>query len=111
MHPIQHQRHQRPSQTRSLRVTLAALALAASGFAAGAVHASHRRRAGQRSREEFRWQGQVQPGQNVEIRGVNGGIDAAPSSSGQIEVTRAQDRPTSPTCARSASSSCRTRKA
>lgn len=85
MHPIQSPRTQRPSPTRSLRVTLAALALAASGFAAGAITPAAAQDSD--SREDFRWQGQVQPGQNVEVRGVNGGIDAEPSSSGQIEVT------------------------
>jgi hypothetical protein len=88
MHPIQHQRHQRPSQTRSFHMTLAAVALAASGFTAGVfTPATAAAAQASASREEFRWQGQVQPGQNVEIRGVNGGIDASPSSSGQIEVT------------------------
>jgi hypothetical protein len=82
MHPIH---SQRPSQTRSLRVTLAALALTMSGLAAGI--ATPATAAAQDSRDEFRWQGQVQPGQNVEIRGVNGGIKAEPSSSGQVEVT------------------------
>jgi hypothetical protein len=72
-----------PSPTRSLRVTLAALALALSvGALAPATAAAQ-----DDTREDFRWQGQIQPGQNVEIRGVNGAIDAAPSSSGQVEVT------------------------
>lgn len=87
MHPIQNQRNQRPSPTRSLRMTLAALAIAASGFAAGVFTPATAAAQDSDAREEFRWQGQVQPGQNVEIRGVNGGIDAEPSSSGQIEVT------------------------
>ena len=87
MHPIQNQRHQRPSPTRSLRMTLAALAIAASGLAAGVFTPATAAAQASDSREEFRWQGQVQPGQNVEIRGVNGGIDAEPSSSGQVEVT------------------------
>ena len=66
---------------RSLHVTLAALALAAGFFTPTTAAAQ-----GSDAREEFRWQGQVQPGQNVEVRGVNGGIDAQPSSSGQVEV-------------------------
>jgi hypothetical protein len=78
--PIQH-----PSPTRLLRVTLAALALTVSGLAAGALTPATAA-AQTDAREEFRWQGQIQPGQNVEIRGVNGGIDAEPSSSGQVEV-------------------------
>lgn len=81
MHPTQSQR-----PTRSLRMTLAALALAVSGLA-GVSSPATAAAQNSDSREEFRWQGQVQPGQNLEIRGVNGGIDAEPSSSGQIEVT------------------------
>lgn len=84
MHPIQIPLRQRPR--RSPRLTLAAVALAVSGFTAGAFTPATAAAQGSDSREEFRWQGQVQPGQNVEIRGVNGGIDATPSSSGQIEV-------------------------
>jgi uncharacterized protein YaiE (UPF0345 family) len=76
MRPMQH-----PIQR---RVTLAALALTMSGLAAGLFTPATA--AAQESRDEFRWQGQIQPGQNVEIRGVNGGIDAQPSSSGQVEV-------------------------
>lgn len=88
MHPIQQQRRRRPSQTRSLHATLAALALAAStGLALGVCTPAAAAAQASASREEFRWQGQVQPGQNVEIRGVNGGIDASPSSSGRVEVT------------------------
>jgi uncharacterized protein YaiE (UPF0345 family) len=71
--------------TRSLGVTLATLALAMSGLAAG-VFTPATAAAQSGAREEFRWQGQVQPGQNVEIRGVNGGIEAEPSGSNQIEV-------------------------
>lgn len=82
MHPIQIPLHLRPR--RSPRLPLAAVALAVSGLAAGAFTPAAA--AAQESRDEFRWQGQVQPGQNVEIRGVNGGIDATPSSSGQIEL-------------------------
>jgi hypothetical protein len=85
MHPIHSQLRQRPS--RSSRMTLAALACAAIGFAAGVFTPATAAAQASDSRDEFRWQGQVQPGQNVEIRGVNGGIDAQPSSSGQIEVT------------------------
>jgi putative adhesin len=86
MRPIQHQRHQRPSPARSRRMTLATLALAVSGVAAGVLTPATAAAQNSSSREEFRWQGQVQPGQTVEIRGVNGGIDAEPSGSGQIEV-------------------------
>jgi hypothetical protein len=68
---------------KSLQVTLAALALTVSGLAMPATADAQN----SSSRDEFRWQGQVQPGQNVEIRGVNGDINAEPSSSGQVEVT------------------------
>ena len=37
-------------------------------------------------REEFKWSGQISPGQTVEVKGVNGAIRAEPSSSGQVEV-------------------------
>ena len=83
MSPIQ---HQRPSPTRLLRTTLTALALTLTGLAAGALTPATAA-AQNEMREEFSWQGQIQPGQNVEVRGVNGGIDASPSSSGQVEVT------------------------
>jgi hypothetical protein len=86
MRPIHNPiRSQRPSTTRSLRITLAALALTMSGLAAGA--ATPATAFAQASGDQFQWRGQVQPGQNVEIRGVNGGIKAEPSSSGQVEVT------------------------
>ena len=98
------------SPTRSLRVTLTALALTLSGLAAGALTPATAA-AQSDAREDFRWQGQIQPGQNVEIRGVNGSIDAEPSTSGQVEVSAHQDRPQNPTRATSASSSSRTRKA
>jgi hypothetical protein len=70
----------------SLRVTLAAVALAVSGFTASAFTPAAAAAQSSQSGNEFRWQGQVQAGQNVEVRGVNGGIDASPSSSGQVEV-------------------------
>jgi hypothetical protein len=65
-------------------MTLTALALTLTGLTAGALTPAA---AQGQSREDFNWKGQIQPGQDVEIRGVNGGIDAAPSSSGQVEVT------------------------
>ena len=79
MSPIQN-----PSPTRSRRVTLTALALALSALTLGTLTPTPA--AAQSSRDEFRWQGQIQPGQNVEVRGVNGGIEASPSSSGQVEI-------------------------
>jgi hypothetical protein len=75
------------SSTRSLRVTLTALALAVSGLAAGAFTPATAAAQNSDAREDFRWQGQIQPGQNVEIRGVNGSVDAEPSTSGQVEVS------------------------
>ena len=64
--------------TRSFRV---ALALALVGFPSLAAA----RQADGRS-ETFRWQGQVAPGQTVEVRGVNGPVRAEPSGSGQVEL-------------------------
>lgn len=37
--------------------------------------------------EEFQWAGVVQPGQAIEIKGVNGNIEAHPTSGSQVEVT------------------------
>ena len=37
--------------------------------------------------ELFQWQGRIAAGQHVEIRGVNGTITAAPSTSGRVDVT------------------------
>jgi uncharacterized protein YaiE (UPF0345 family) len=75
-----------PSPTRLLHVTLTALALTLSGLAAGALTPATAA-AQSEAREDFSWQGQIQPGQDVEIRGVSGSIDAEPSSSGQVEVS------------------------
>jgi len=36
--------------------------------------------------EEFRWSEVVAPGKVVEIKGVNGGIDAGPATGGEVEV-------------------------
>jgi len=38
------------------------------------------------SASDFRWQGTLASGQTLEIKGVNGSIEASPSASGQIEV-------------------------
>ncbi len=51
-------------------VTMAALALATT---AGA--------------EDFRWQGRLAPGKTIEIKGVNGDIEAAPATGSDVEVT------------------------
>lgn len=37
--------------------------------------------------EEFNWEGQIIPGQAIEIKGVNGAVQAFPSQTGQVEVT------------------------
>ena len=39
------------------------------------------------AQEEFRWTGKVAAGQAIEIKGVNGGITATGSASGDVEVT------------------------
>ncbi len=36
---------------------------------------------------DFRWRGRLAAGRVIEIKGVNGGIDAEPSTSGEVEVT------------------------
>ena len=36
--------------------------------------------------EEFRWSGAVAPGKAVEVKGVNGGIEASPASGGEVEL-------------------------
>ncbi len=38
------------------------------------------------TQNDFRWRGRLAAGRVIEIKGVNGGIDAAPSSSGEVEV-------------------------
>lgn len=38
------------------------------------------------SQEEFRWQGRLQAGQTLEVRGINGGVRAEGSSGNQVEV-------------------------
>ena len=37
--------------------------------------------------EDFRWSGAVAPGKVLEIKGVNGGIEASPASGSEVEVT------------------------
>jgi hypothetical protein len=39
------------------------------------------------SADDFRWQGRVAPGKTVEVKGVNGGIEAEAASGGEVEVT------------------------
>src|SRR5262245_29177004 len=52
------------------------LVLAAAAAAAPALRA-----------DDFRWQGRVASGATIEIKGVNGGIDADPASGSEVEVT------------------------
>jgi hypothetical protein len=37
--------------------------------------------------EDFQWHGRIAPGKTVEIRGVNGAVDASPASGDEVEVT------------------------
>lgn len=53
-----------------------AVGLAALTFGVTTLHA-----------DDFHWQGRVAAGGSVEIKGVNGGIEAAPASGSEIEVT------------------------
>lgn len=39
------------------------------------------------STEEFTWEGEIIPGQSLEIKGVNGSVEAAPSSDSRVQVT------------------------
>lgn len=39
-----------------------------------------------RSAADFRWEGTVAPGQTVDVKGVNGPVEARPSASGRVEV-------------------------
>lgn len=64
--------------TRSIRVVLA---LAVMGLPSLATAQQRDDRS-----ETFRWQGQIAPGQTVEVRGVNGPVRAEPSATGQVEV-------------------------
>jgi DUF4097 and DUF4098 domain-containing protein YvlB len=37
--------------------------------------------------EDFSWEGRVAPGQSIEIKGINGDVDARPASGDRVEVT------------------------
>jgi hypothetical protein len=58
--------------------------LLAMAMASGLV--ANEARAQSVSEDEFRWTGRVAAGGSVEIRGVNGGIEALPSTDGQVSV-------------------------
>ncbi len=47
-------------------------------------HATDKR--AKRTAEDFKWSGRVAPGKSIEIKGVNGGISAEPSTGAQVEV-------------------------
>jgi hypothetical protein len=36
--------------------------------------------------EDFRWSGRLKPGQTIEVKGVNGSIEAEPAGGGEVEV-------------------------
>ena len=42
------------------------------------------------AQQDFQWRGRLSAGQTVEIKGINGDIRAAPSASGEVEVTAAR---------------------
>ena len=56
---------------------LGAVLVAAAGSAAAAWAAT----------QDFAWDGRVAPGQAVEIKGINGDVDAGPASGDRVEVT------------------------
>jgi Putative adhesin len=62
---------------KSLATTLLAVAAAATALPAGA----------ERQTEEFQWRGRLAAGQAIEIKGVNGDVDAAPASGDEVEVS------------------------
>src|SRR5207247_3517150 len=39
------------------------------------------------AQSDFQWKGRIAPGQAIEIKGVNGGVHAAPANSNEVEVT------------------------
>jgi hypothetical protein len=63
----------------TLAATITATGAALSATPAAAQDESQRR-------DEFRWQGQIAAGQSVEVRGINGPIHAAPSTSGKVDI-------------------------
>jgi hypothetical protein len=62
---------------KSLATTLLAVAATAAALPARA----------ERQTEEFQWRGRLAAGQVVEIKGVNGDVDAAPASGDEVEVS------------------------
>lgn len=65
---------------------VALLALATTGCEIGRVSSSLRINLGRQADELFEWRGQVTEGQQLEIKGVNGAISAAPATGGSASV-------------------------
>lgn len=78
------------TNTLSNAVAVAALAALALGYAVVAsrtnVSAATPRAAAQQQGNEFRWHEALAAGKVIEIKGVNGSVEATPSSSGEVEV-------------------------
>jgi len=79
------------TNTLSNVVSVAALAALALGYAVvasrrPAASAAPRAAAAQQQGNEFRWHEALAAGKVLEIKGVNGNVEAAPSSSGEVEV-------------------------
>lgn len=55
-------------------------------YRTGAPHATLTASTVNIAQEEFRWQGRVQPGQTIEIKGVNGNVRAEGHGGSQVEV-------------------------
>ena len=78
------------TNTLSNAVTVAALAALALGYAVVAsrthVSAAAPRAAAQQQGNEFRWREALAAGKVLEVKGINGNVEATPSSSGEVEV-------------------------
>lgn len=77
-------------RTLSLAVAVAALAAVAAFaqvFAAGPAAAGTPPPPPQQQGDEFRWREQLAAGRVIEIKGVNGGIEALPAAGKEVEVT------------------------
>jgi hypothetical protein len=74
---------------RTVNLTVVAAALAAlAAFAAGvgATGAGATPAAGPQQQSEFRWHEPLAAGRVIEIKGINGNVEANPSSGGEVEV-------------------------
>lgn len=76
------------TNTLSNAVSVAALAALAIGYTvvASRAHAAPRAAAAQQQGNEFRWHEGLAAGKVIEVKGVNGNVEATPSSSGEVEV-------------------------